>query len=298
VPELPDIELYRWKLESLLTGEPLEEIKIFTPFLLRSVDPPVKSLEGKRVTGVRRLGKRLVLAFEDDLYLIVHLMIAGRFQWKSPAPEGRPAGKIGLAMLRFLAGALILTEAGSKKRASLTVARGEKELLKHDPGGKEISGLSLSEFSDLLTEENHTVKRVLTNPHVFSGVGNAYSDEILHHARLSPLKMTKALSPEEIERLLVSTVETLEFWKMKLREQFANKFPGPGDVTAFRPDFAVHGRFGKPCPVCGKPVQRICYADNECNYCAVCQNGGRILADRSLSRLLKDDWPRTFEDPA
>jgi formamidopyrimidine-DNA glycosylase len=296
VPELPDIELYRSKLTELLVGQPLLHLKTFTPFLLRSVTPTPKDLEGQVVSGIRRLGKRLVLAFENDLFLVIHLMIAGRLQWKEQAPQGRPAGKIGLAAFEFPNGTLILTEAGSKKRASLTIVHGEQGLAAHDPGGTEIFGLGAERFGELLKEENHTVKRVLTNPHVFSGVGNAYSDEILHAAKMSPLKMTKSLASDEVERLYSACVSVLAAWSEKLKMQFASKFPGPGDVTAFRPDFAVHGRFGKPCPACGKPVQRICYADNECNYCAECQNGGRILADRAMSRLLKEDWPRTFDE--
>jgi len=237
-----------------------------------------------------------VFELEDDLFIIVHLMIAGRFQWKSDAPTGRPAGKIGLATFEFPTGSLILTEAGSKRRAGIYIVKGEEALKEHDPGGIELFESSLAEFQRVLTQENRTVKRALTNPHWFSGIGNAYSDEILHAAKLSPLKLTKSLSEDEVARLYEATRQTLSKWQRALEIQFAKKFPGAGDVTAFRPDFAVHGKFGKPCPVCGKPVQRISYADNEANYCAQCQNEGRLLADRSLSRLLKDDWPKTLEE--
>ena len=292
MPELPDVVVYLEALQPRVLGQPLERVRLASPFLLRSVSPPLSSAEGKRVVGLRRLGKRLVLALEGDLFLVIHLMIAGRLHWK---PSGaKPPGRIGLAAFDFSTGTLTMTEAGTKKRASLSVVQGEAGLTAHDPGGLEPLEVDRDAFRDALTAENHTVKRVLTDPRVFSGIGNAYSDEILHRARLSPVKLTHALSDEEIARLHEATRVVLTEWIERLRQQAGDGFPE--GVTAFRPEMAVHGRYGKPCPACGAPVQRIVYADNETNYCARCQTGGRMLADRSLSRLLHADWPRTLEE--
>jgi formamidopyrimidine-DNA glycosylase len=262
--------------------------------VVRTVDPPLESLVGSTVLEVRRLGKRIAVGFEGHLWLVIHLMIAGRLQWKPPG--AKPLGKIGLACFDFPDGVLVLTEASSHKRASLHVALDEDGLRTHDPGGLEPLEVSLEDFATALRAENRTLKRALTQPSRFSGIGNAYSDEILHAARLSPLLLTRSLDAEQVHRLWEATRTTLTEWTDRLRAEFAGRFPGPGEITAFRPDFAVHGKFGQPCPVCGKPVQRIRYAENETNYCAICQNEGRVLADRSLSRLLKDDWPRTLED--
>jgi len=289
VPELPDVELYCGTIAERVLGEPVEKLRLASAFLLRSVDPPASEVIGRRVTAVRRLGKRLVLALEDDLFLVFHLMIAGRFRWEARGAE-LPA-RIGLGALDFPNGSLIVTEASKKKRASLHVVRGAEALAEHDPGGLEVLESDLAAFARALREENHTLKRALTDPRRFSGIGNAYSDEILHAARLSPIQQTKKLDDEEVARLYRATRETLVGWTERLREEFAGRFPGAGDVTAFRPDFAVHGRYRQPCPVCGDPVQRIRYADSETNYCATCQTGGRVLRDRALSRLLKDDWP-------
>lgn len=263
--------------------------------MLRTFDPPVDAAEGKRVVSVERLGKRILLGLEPDLFLVVHLMIAGRLLWK--AAGTKPKGKIDLASFDFGdAGVLVLTEASPKKRASLHVLRGREALAAHDRGGIDVLRCSLAEFGAVLTGENRTLKRRLTDPRAFSGIGNAYSDEILHAARLSPVKLTGSLKSEEIGRLHESTVRVLQDWIKRLRAEFANRFPGVGEITAFRPEFAVHGKYGKPCPVCGSPVQRIVHAENETNYCATCQTGGKVLADRSLSRLLKEDWPRTIEE--
>ncbi|MBM4267455.1 MAG: formamidopyrimidine-DNA glycosylase [Deltaproteobacteria bacterium] len=289
MPELPDVELYCGTIAERVLGEPVEKLRLASAFLLRSVDPPASEVIGRRVTAVRRLGKRLVLALEDDLFLVFHLMIAGRFRWEARGAE-LPA-RIGLGALDFPNGSLIVTEASKKKRASLHVVRGAEALAEHDPGGLEVLESDLAAFARALREENHTLKRALTDPRRFSGIGNAYSDEILHAARLSPIQQTKKLDDEEVARLYRATRETLVGWTERLREEFAGRFPGAGDVTAFRPDFAVHGRYRQPCPVCGDPVQRIRYADSETNYCATCQTGGRVLRDRALSRLLKDDWP-------
>jgi len=291
VPELPDVTVYVECLAARCVGETLERVRVVGPSLLRSVDPPLSAAEGKRVLGVRRLGKRIVFELEDDLFLIFHLMIAGRFHWMDTG--GKPRAKLDLARLEFSSGHLLLTEAGSKKRASLHLVRGQAALRALDPGGLEPFDISLEQFCDALTRENHTVKRTLTDPHVFSGIGNAYSDEILHAAKLSPLKLTQSLTGEECGRLFEATRATLQYWIDRLRADAAGGFPEK--VTAFREGMAVHGRFKKPCPVCASPVQRIVYADNECNYCATCQTGGRLLADRSLSRLLKDDWPKWLE---
>jgi formamidopyrimidine-DNA glycosylase len=292
VPELPDVAVYLEALAPRILDARLERVRLLTPFLLRSVDPPVSAVAGKTVTGLRRLGKRVVVALEDELFLVIHLMIAGRLHWK---PAGaKPPGKIGLAAFDFSTGTLTLTEAGTKKRASLDIVRGEAALHAHDPGGIEVIDADLAAFRGALTAENHTLKRVLTDPRVFSGIGNAYSDEILHRARLSPVKHSQALDDDEVRRLYEATRAVLSDWVERLRRAAGEDFPE--GVTAFRPDMAVHGRYGKPCPECGAPVQRIVYADNETNYCARCQPGGRMLADRSLSRLLHADWPRTLDE--
>ena len=295
MPELPDIELYRGLLSDRLVGKRLVRARLFTPFVLRSVDPPFATLERAELLEVRRLGKRIVLAMTDELFVVIHLMIAGRFRWQEGGTADlKLGGKIAVAAFEFENGVLYITEAGSKKRASIILARGEAALAAQDPGGIDVTSCSLEAFTKILQSESHTVKDSLINPHLFSGIGNAYSDEILHAARMSPMKRTASLTPEEFASLFDVIQSTMALWTEKLKKQFANKFPGAGDVTAFRPDFAVHGKFGQPCPVCGKPIQRIRYADNETNYCAECQNGGRILADRAMSRLLKDDYPRTL----
>ena len=292
MPELPDVTVYLEALAPRILGARLERVRLLTPFLLRSVDPPLSAVAGTTVTGLRRLGKRLVIALDQDLFLVIHLMIAGRLHWK---PAGaRPPGKISLAAFDFSTGTLIMTEAGTKKRASLDVVRGETALRAHDPGGLDVLGSDLATFQAGLTAENHTLKRVLTDPRVFSGIGNAYSDEILHRARLSPIKLSQALDDDEIRRLHEAARVVLTEWIERLRRDAGDEFPE--GVTAFRPEMAVHGRYGKPCPVCGAPVQRIVYAENETNYCARCQTNGRMLADRSLSRLLHDDWPRTLDE--
>jgi len=295
VPELPDIETYLGALAPRVVGRALSRIVIKGPFLLRTFEPAVESAEGKRVVSVERLGKRIVLGLEGDLFLVIHLMIAGRLLWK---PAGtRPKGKIDLASFDFGEfGVLVLTEASPKKRASLHVIRGREALAMHDRGGIDVLACPLAEFSRALTNENRTLKRRLTDPRAFSGIGNAYSDEILHAARLSPIKLTGSLKSDEIARLHQGTVRVLTEWIDRLRAEFKDHFPGVGEITAFRPEFAVHGKYGKPCPDCGSPVQRIVHAENETNYCATCQTGGKVLADRSLSRLLKDDWPRTIEE--
>jgi formamidopyrimidine-DNA glycosylase len=292
VPELPDVTVYLEALERRILGARLERVRLLTPFVLRSVDPPLSAATGKAVVGFRRLGKRIVIGLQDDLFLVIHLMIAGRLHWR---PAGaRPPGKISLAAFDFSTGTLILTEAGTKRRASLEVVRGETALREHDPGGIDVFTAPLDAFQSALTAENHTLKRVLTDPRVFSGIGNAYSDEILHRARLSPAKQSQSLDAEEIRRLWEATRTVLTEWIERLRQEAGEDFPE--GVTAFRPAMAVHGRYGKPCPDCGAPVQRIVYADNETNYCARCQTGGRLLADRSLSRLLHRDWPKTVDE--
>jgi len=294
VPELPDIEAYLGVLRPRVVDRLLSRIVIKGPFLLRTFEPPVDAAEGKRVVSVERLGKRIVLALEADLFLVIHLMIAGRLLWKTAGTK--PKGKIDLASFDFEdSGTLILTEASPKKRASLHVIRGRDALAAQDRGGIDVLSCSPSDFGRVLIHENRTLKRRLTDPRAFSGIGNAYSDEILHAARLSPVKLTSAMKPDEVARLHESTLRVLTEWIARLRGEFANRFPGVGEITAFRPEFAVHGKYGKPCPVCGSPVQRIVHAENETNYCATCQTGGKVLADRSLSRLLKDDWPRTIE---
>ena len=292
MPELPDITVYIEALASRVVGQPLERIRIAKPFLLRSVDPPISAAQGKRVRGLRRMGKRIVLELEDDLFLVIHLMIAGRLRWV-PA-GGKVPGKIGLAAFDFPNGTLILTEAGSKRRASLWLVRGEQSLEQFERGGLEPLDADLASFTERLIRENHTLKRSLTDPRLFSGIGNAYSDEILHRARISPIKHTRKLSQGEIQRLFDATRTVLVEWTERLRRESKGDFPAK--VTAFRDEMAVHGKFGKPCPVCGTPVQRIRYADNETNYCARCQTNGRLLADRAMSRLLKQDWPRSIDE--
>ena len=292
MPELPDIALYLHALRPRVVGERLERLRIASPFLLRSAEPPIGDLARRTVTGVQRLGKRIVFAFDDDYFVVLHLMIAGRLHWK---PAGAPiARRAGLAAFDFPNGTLLLTEAGTKHRASLHVVRGERALAQHDPGGLDVLAATLEQFRTTLTRESHTLKRALTDPRLLDGIGNAYSDEILHAARLSPLRLTSQLTPEEGERLFRAVRDTLTAWTERLQSETGASFPEK--VTAFRPGMAVHGRFRQPCPVCGSPVQRIRYATNEVNYCATCQTGGRLLADRSLSRLLKQDWPRSLED--
>ncbi len=292
MPELPDVAVYVSALERHVEGQHLRRIRLRSPFLVRSVDPPLDEAAGKRVLDVRRLGKRIVLGLEAELFLVFHLMIAGRFRWRK-AGAGLP-GRTGLAAFDFDRGTLVLTEAGTKKRASLHVVRGEQALRGHDRGGLEVLVCDLDAFRGRLLAENHTVKRALCDPRAFSGIGNAYSDEILHRARLSPLRWTSRLKPEEIERLFAAARETLRLWTDRLHREIGDGFPDK--VTAFREDFAVHGRYGQPCPVCGAPVQRIVYAANETNYCAACQTEGRLLKDRALSQLLKDDWPRSLDE--
>jgi formamidopyrimidine-DNA glycosylase len=292
MPELPDVVVYLESLRPRILGVELERVRLHSPFLLRSVDPPIASAEHRRVTALERLGKRLVLGFEDDLFLVLHLMIAGRLRWRERGTA--VPGKLGLAAFDFTSGTLLLTEAGSKKRASLYLVRGKDALRAHDRGGLEVMTADLAQFAATLTSENHTLKRALTDPRLFSGIGNAYSDEILHRARLSPVALTRQLSQEDIARLYQATQQTLAQWTERLREETGGGFPEK--VTAFREGMAVHGRHGQPCPDCGAPVQRIVYASNETNYCARCQTGGRLLADRALSRLLKGDWPRTLEE--
>jgi formamidopyrimidine-DNA glycosylase len=297
MPELPDIEVYIEALEARVADTRLERIRLVSPFLLRSVDPTLKDAEGRKVVGLRRMGKRIVAALDNDLFLVWHLMIAGRLQWDDVvAGKARPKvpGKRGLAAFDFERGTLILTEAGSKKRASLHLVRGTRGLSMLDPGGLEVLSAELPAFREVLIFENHTLKRALTDPWLLSGIGNAYSDEILHRARLSPVKLTQRMKDEEIERLYHAIRDVLEEWVVKLRRDAGGHFPK--NVTAFRPEMAVHGRYNQPCPECGSPVQRIVYAANETNYCATCQTGGKLLADRSLSRLLKGDWPRTLEE--
>jgi formamidopyrimidine-DNA glycosylase len=293
MPEIPDLTIYLERLEPRIVGQPLEAIRLASPFLLRSVDPPVSEVVGKRVTGLRRLGKRIVWALEDGSFVAIHLMRAGRFRWKDRG--AKPPARIGLAAFDFPNGTLLLTEASPKKRASLHLLRGEEALRALDAGGIEVFGSTLERFQEALHRENHTLKRTLTDPRILAGIGNAYSDEILHRAKLSPVRQTKQLDEGEIERLFVSIQQVLTEWIDKLRAEDPEGFPNE-NVTAFREGMAVHGRYGQPCPVCGSKVQRIVYAENETNYCARCQTGGKLLADRSLSRLLKSDWPKTLEE--
>jgi formamidopyrimidine-DNA glycosylase len=332
MPELPDILLYLHALAPRVVGRRLERIRLYTPFLVRSVEPPIEIAQGKRCVGLKRLGKRIVFVLEHDYYLILHLMIAGRLRWQTAADtatngQGRLAlqahhrgkaaagragakakvaiataprladrlgGKFGLASFEFEHGSLLLTEAGTKKRASLHLVKGDSGMREHDPGGLEVLDVDLQSFRSALTRESHTVKRALTDPRLFSGIGNAYSDEILHRARMSPFKWTSKLSEDEVMRLHEATQSVLSEWIARLREETGPRFPDK--VTAFRAGMAVHGRFGEPCPVCKNPVQRIVHAENESNYCAHCQTEGRVLADRALSQLLKEDWPQTLEE--
>jgi len=291
MPELPDIALYLEALAPRVLNRPLERLRIANPFLLRTATPPVAAVHGRTVTALRRLGKRIVLALEGDLYLVLHLMIAGRLRWRD-AGAAIP-GKSGLAAFDFPTGTAILTEAGSRRQASLHIVSGASELAALDPGGLEVLDADLPVFAARLTAENHTLKRALTDPRIFSGIGNAYSDEILHAARMSPMKLTASLSSAEIAALFEATTRTLAYWIQRLRAEAAGRFPEK--VTAFRAGMAVHGRYRQPCPVCGAPVQRIVHARNEANYCAHCQTGGRLLSDRALARLLRDDWPKTLE---
>jgi formamidopyrimidine-DNA glycosylase len=292
VPELPDIVVYVEALEQRIVGARLEKVRLLNPFLLRTVVPPIALAEGRTVQSVQRLGKRLVLGLEGGLFLIIHLMIAGRLRWL--APGQRPPGRITLALLEFSSGILALTEAGTKRRASLHLVQGEGALKQFDMGGLEVLQADRASFAMRLKAENHTLKRALTDPHLFSGIGNAYSDEILHRAKLSPIAMTRSLSEDEVGRLHEATQAVLTEWTERLRTQAGEAFPE--DVTAFRPEMAVHGRHGQPCPVCGAPVQRIVYAENETNYCARCQTAGKVLADRALSRLLHKSWPRSIDE--
>jgi formamidopyrimidine-DNA glycosylase len=293
MPELPDIVVYIEALEARVLNRVLEGVRIASPFVLRSVDPPISAVNGKKVLSIRRLGKQITLCLEGELFLVIHLMIAGRLQWKD-GPGAPLKGKTSVAAFDFSSGTLILTEAGSKKRASIHAVRGETALAAFNRRALEVLTCKVHEFSQALRRENHTLKRSLTDPRLFSGIGNAYSDEILHRARLSPMKLTSKLSDHEIERLWEATRDVLVEWTERLRSQTAGEFPSK--VTAFRPEMAVHGRYGQACPVCQSPVQRIVYAENECNYCATCQTEGRLLADRAMSRLLKEDWPRSLDE--
>jgi len=292
VPELPDIEAYLEALRRMAVGHVLERIRIASPIILRTFDPPIHAAEGKHILGVRRIGKRIVFELEDDLLLVVHLMIAGRFHWRERG--ARVPARVGHAALDLDHATLMLTEANATKRASLHLVRGEASLEPFMRGGIEPFAADLASFREALTRESHTVKRALTDPTLFSGIGNAYSDEILHRAKLAPTKLTRSLSEAEVVRLYDATLEVLTEWTDRLVAEARAAFPEK--VTAFRPEFAVHGKYGKPCPVCGSPVQRIVHAENEANYCATCQTGGKLLADRALSRLLKEDWPRTLEE--
>ena len=292
MPELPDITIYMEALEARIRGATLERVRLASPFVLRSFDPPIVDANGRVVTGLRRVGKRIVIALEGDLFLVIHLMIAGRLHWK--AAGAKVPGKVGLAAFDFSTGTLTLTEAGTKKRAAIHLLKGDQALADLDPGGLEPLACTAEDLSAAITRENHTLKRALTDPHILSGIGNAYSDEILHKARLSPVRQTRALSDGEHARLFEAIRATLYDWIVRLRQDARGEFPE--GVTGFRPEMAVHGRYGRPCPDCGAPVQRIRHADNETNYCAKCQTGSRLLADRALSRLLRADWPRTLEE--
>jgi len=292
MPELPDISAYITALEPRIVGRTLERVRVASPFLLRTADPPLSSFEGSKVLELRRIGKRIAIGVEDDLWLVLHLMIAGRLHWR--AKDAKLAGRNQLAAFDFLDASLVLTEAGAKRRASLHLIRGQAGLAELDPGGMDIFSADLRAFQSALTAENRTLKRALTDPTVLSGIGNAYSDEILHAAQLSPILLTRKLTAEQWERLFTATRSTLQRWIDQLNDEALKKFPEK--VTAFRPDMAVHGRYGQPCPRCGEKIQRIRYADNETNYCACCQTEGKVLADRSLSRLLGKDWPRTLDE--
>ena len=292
MPELPDVVVYMEHLRNRLAGRTLTRLRLLNPFVLRSVSPPIASAEGKKVLGLRRIGKRIVVELEGGLFLVLHLMIAGRLRWL--AKGKKPPGRISLAAFEFDDATLILTEAGTKRRASIHLVEGEAALAAMDPGGLEVLEVSLEDFAARLKADRHTLKRALTDPHLFSGIGNAYSDEILHRAKLSPFAQTSSLSDEDVKRLYDATRATLAEWTERLRREAGADFPEK--VTAFREGMAVHGRFGEPCPVCGSPVQRIVYAENETNYCARCQTGGKVLADRALSRLLKKSWPRSIDE--
>jgi formamidopyrimidine-DNA glycosylase len=292
MPELPDIELYLHALKPRILNQRLERVRVASPFLVRSFDPPIDHAHGKVIIGLSRLGKRLVWELEADLFLVIHLMIAGRF--KALEAGAKIPGKVGLAAFDFPHLSLILTEAGSQRRASLYLVRGKTELASHDPGGLEVLTSTVEQFGAALTRENHTLKRALTDPHLLSGIGNAYSDEILHAAGMSPMLLTSKLTPEQIEHLHSHVIGVLTKWRDELIAETGEKFPEK--VTAFRGGMAAHGRYGKPCPVCGTPIQRIQYAANEANYCPACQTGGKLLADRGLSRLLKEDWPKSLEE--
>jgi formamidopyrimidine-DNA glycosylase len=292
VPELPDIAAYISALESRIVGEPLQHVRLASPFLLRTVEPPITVLEGGVVRELRRVGKRIAIGFDKNIWLVLHLMIAGRLHWRPP--QAKLAGRQNLAAFDFPAGSLVLTEAGSKRRASLHIVGSEADLRSMDPGGIDVLSSDLESFRVALVAENRTLKRALTDPRVLSGIGNAYSDEILHAAQLSPIALTRKLQPEELERLFAATRRTLEFWTDRLTTAAQSDFPEK--VTAFRRGMSVHGRYGEPCPRCGEKILRIRYADNETNYCARCQTGGKVLADRSLSRLLGSDWPRTLDE--
>jgi len=292
MPELPDVTVYVECIEAKLGSRRIEHVRIFNPFVVRSVDPPVVALEGKSVREVRRIGKRIAIGVDDDLWIVIHLMIAGRFRWLKPG--AKIPGRLGLAAFDLENGSLLLTEAGTQRRASITLARGEDALADIHRGGVEPLEIDETTFAGQLARENHTLKRSLTDPRLFSGIGNAYSDEIFHRARISPIKLTSRLSADEIHRLFDATRDVLEEWIDRLRTESGGEFPAK--VTAFHEEMAVHGRYGKPCPVCGSPVQRIRYASNETNYCARCQTEGRLLADRALSRLLKQDWPRSIDE--
>lgn len=292
MPELPDVEVYVEHLRRRVLGEPLQQVRVTSPFLVRSFDPPLGSTKGLRVQAVRRIGKRIVLDLESDLHVVIHLMIAGRLRWRPP--NAKIPGRIGLAAFDFPAGTLLLTEASTKRRASLYVARGEAAVRALDPGGLEPLEADRGAFEAALRRESHTLKRALTDPHILSGIGNAYSDEILWRARISPLRMTGAATADEMDRLYEATRSTLRGWTERLMRETGDAFPE--EVTAFRDEMAVHGRYGQPCPICAAPVQRIVYAQNEANYCARCQTGGKLLADRALSRLMRGDWPKTLEE--
>jgi formamidopyrimidine-DNA glycosylase len=292
MPELPDITVYLDALAARVIGQRLERLRIGNPFVVRTIEPTPAEIAGREVVALRRLGKRIVFELAGDVFVVLHLMIAGRLRWRDRGAA--IPGKVGLAAFDFPSGTAILTEAGSKRQASIHIVRGEEALAGFDPRGLEVLSADLETFRNRLTQQNHTLKRALTDPHIFSGIGNAYSDEILHAARLSPMKTTAALTDDEVETLYRATRATLEVWIARLREESAGQFPEK--VTAFRKGMAVHGRYGEPCPLCGSPVQRIVYARNEANYCSRCQTGGRLLSDRALSRLLKEDWPRTLDE--
>ena len=292
MPELPDVTVYLEALETRIVGHELLKLRLLNPFVLRTVTPSPAELAGRRVLALRRIGKRIVMELDGPSFVVVHLMIAGRFRWL--APGAKSPGKIGLAAFDFDNGTLVLTEAGSKRRASIHLVEGEAALSQFDPGGIDVLASSLQDFTERIRRERHTLKRTLTDPHLFSGIGNAYSDEILHRAKLSPVQMSTNLSDEEVDRLWSATKSTLADWVERLRKETGTGFPEK--VTAFRNDMAVHGKFGKPCPVCQTPVQRIVYAENETNYCARCQTGGKLLADRALSRLLHGDWPKSIDE--